>query len=146
MLFQYLDESGAHRSVTSDDVNAYLRETTGEDFTAKDFRTWAGTLLAARALRELAGFESETEAKRNVAVAIDSVARKLGHTSAVCRRAYVHPAVIDTYLDGSLRAAGDGDHAAISGKLRADEARLLALLKRAARQRRHGERPASKAA
>src|SRR5882762_5028256 len=90
MLFQYVDESGAHRSVTSDDINAYLRETTGEDFTAKDYRTWAGTLLAACALRDVAQFESETEAKRNVLTAIDGVARKLGHTSAVCRRAYVH--------------------------------------------------------
>jgi len=146
MLFQYVDDSGAHRSVTSDDVNAYLRETTGEDFTAKDFRTWAGTLLAACALRDVARFESETEAKRNVLKAIDGVARKLGHTSAICRRAYIHPAVIDTYLDGSLESALNVDHAAKSRKLRSEEVALLGLLKRVARQRKVGQRPESKAA
>jgi DNA topoisomerase-1 len=146
MLFQYVDETGAHRSVTSDDVNAYLRETTGDDFTAKDFRTWAGTLLAACALRDVARFESESEAKRNVVTAIDGVARKLGHTSAVCRRAYVHPAVIDTYLDGSLESALHMNRAASSGKLRSEEVALLALLKRATRRRNVGRRPESKAA
>ncbi|HEY2598145.1 MAG TPA: DNA topoisomerase IB [Candidatus Dormibacteraeota bacterium] len=146
MLFQYIDEDGMRGVVTSDDVNSYLRETTGEDFTAKDFRTWAGTLLAACALRDLARFESEGEAKRNVLAAIDSVARKLGHTRAVCRRAYVHPAVIDTYLDGSLESALDVEHAVKKGRLRSDEMALLAFLKRAARQRRENERSLSKAA
>jgi DNA topoisomerase-1 len=143
MLFQYVDENGERGLVTSDDVNGYLRETTGDDFTAKDFRTWAGTLLAACALREVARFESETEAKRNVLAAIDSVARKLGHTRAVCRRAYVHPAVIDTYLDGSLESALDVERAARKGRLRADEVALVAFLKRTTRRR---ERPAPKAA
>jgi DNA topoisomerase-1 len=143
MLFQYVDENGKRGLVTSDDVNGYLRETTGEDFTAKDFRTWAGTLLAACALRDAARFESETEAKRNVLAAIDSVARKLGHTRAVCRRAYVHPAVIDTYLDGSLESALDVEHAARKGRLRADEVALVAFLKRTTRRR---ERSAIKAA
>jgi DNA topoisomerase I len=98
MLFQYIDAGGERRAVTSDDVNQYLREATGQDVTAKDFRTWAGTVLAAQALRELGGFESEAEAKRKVLEAIDMVARKLGHTRAVCRRAYVHPDVIATYM------------------------------------------------
>ena len=100
-LFQYLEADGNDRhTVTSDDVNQYIRETSGGDFTAKDFRTWAGTLLAASELHEAAGFESEAEAKRKVVAAIDAVARRLGHTRAVCRRAYVHPAVIDSYVAG----------------------------------------------
>ena len=101
-LFAYVDVTGERRTVTSQDVNDYLRETTGEDYTAKDFRTWAGTVLAAVALRELEGFESETDAKRNVVAAIDRVAKRLGNTRAVCRRSYVHPAVLDSYLDGTL--------------------------------------------
>jgi DNA topoisomerase-1 len=98
LLFQYVDHEGARHAVVSDDVNAYLREASGGDYTAKDFRTWAGTTLAAEALRRFAGFETEAEAKRNVIAAIDEVARKLGHTRAVCRRSYVHPGVIDAYL------------------------------------------------
>jgi DNA topoisomerase-1 len=101
-LFAYVDENGERRTVSSQDVNDYLRESTGEDVTAKDFRTWAGTVLAAAALREVEGFESATEAKRNVVAAIDRVARRLGNTRAVCRRSYVHPAVVDSYMDGSL--------------------------------------------
>lgn|SRR5487761_148199 len=132
MLFQYIDDNGVRGLVTSDDVNSYLRETTGDDFTAKDFRTWAGTLLAACALRDLARFESESEGKRNVLTAIDGVARKLGHTRAVCRRAYVHPAVIEAYLDGSLASALDLEHVATKGRLRSDEMALLGFLKRGA--------------
>ena len=148
MLFQYVAENGERGTVTSDDVNGYLRETTGEDFTAKDFRTWAGTVLAACALRDLARFESETEAKRNVVAAIDSVAKKLGHTRAVCRRAYVHPAVIDTYLDGSLDSALALEGAVEGRRLRADEAAVLALLKRTARRqaRMRGSEPQPRAA
>jgi len=101
-LFAYMDGSGERQTVSSQDVNDYMRETTGEDYTAKDFRTWAGTVLAAVALRELEGFQSETEAKRNVVAAIDRVAKRLGNTRAVCSRSYVHPAVLDSYMDGSL--------------------------------------------
>lgn len=101
-LFTYRDENGEQHSVSSQDVNDYLRETTGGDYTAKDFRTWAGTVLATAALRALHGFESEAEARRNVIKAIDRVARRLGNTRAVARRSYVHPAVVDAYLDGSL--------------------------------------------
>jgi DNA topoisomerase I len=91
--------------VSSEDVNDYLRESAGADYTAKDFRTWGGTVLAAVSLHALEGFESEAEAKRNVIVAIDRVARRLGNTRAVSRRSYVHPAVIDSYLDHKLAEA-----------------------------------------
>jgi DNA topoisomerase-1 len=101
-LFQYLDEQGARRSVDSADVNAYLKEISGEEFTAKDFRTWAGTVLAARALQEFQTFDSQAQAKRNVVQAIEAVAKRLGNTKAVCRKCYVHPRVIDLYMDGSL--------------------------------------------
>ena len=101
-LFSYVGEDGVVRDVSSQDVNDYLRETTGADYTAKDFRTWAGTMLAAASLRALQGFESEAEARRNVVRAIDRVARRLGNTRAVARRSYVHPAVLDSYLDGRL--------------------------------------------
>jgi len=104
-LFAYIDDSGERRTVSSQDVNDYIRETTGADYTAKDFRTWAGTVLAAVALGEAEGFESETEAKHNVVKAIDRVARRLGNTRAVARRSYVHPAVLDSYFDGSLGRA-----------------------------------------
>ena len=101
-LFQYVDDAGEHRSIESADVNAYLREISGQDFTAKDFRTWAGTVLAAWALNEFEAFDSQTQAKQNVVRAIENVAERLGNTPAICRRCYVHPAVIDSYLDGSL--------------------------------------------
>jgi DNA topoisomerase-1 len=130
MLFQYLDDHGERHVVTSDDVNQYLQDATGEDYTAKDFRTWAGTVLAATALRELVNFESETEARRNVISGIDSVARKLGHTRAVCRRAYVHPAVIEAYMDRSLEDALKGNVAKTFLRLKADESAVVALLKR----------------
>jgi DNA topoisomerase I len=99
-LFQYVDEDGSLRSVGSADVNAYLKEISGEDFTSKDFRTWAGTLLAARALGRLGGFKSQAQAKRNVVTAVEAVARLLGNTAAVCRKCYIHPAVLEGYLAG----------------------------------------------
>ena len=105
VLFGYVDENGERRTVSSEDVNDYLRESAGADYTAKDFRTWGGTVLAAVSLHALEGFESEAEAKRNVVVAIDRVARRLGNTRAVSRRSYVHPAVIDSYLDHKLAEA-----------------------------------------
>jgi DNA topoisomerase I len=101
-LFQYLDDEGERRTVASDDVNAYLREITGEEFTAKDFRTWAGTVLAAMALQEFHEFDTTAEAKKNVVRAIESVAEKLGNTPAVSRASYVHPHVINAYLDGDM--------------------------------------------
>jgi len=101
-LFGYVDESGNAVDVTSTDINNYLREITGEAFTAKDFRTWAGTVLAARALQEFEKFSTQKEAKQNMLNAIEAVARLLGNTPAICRKCYVHPVVMDTYLDGSL--------------------------------------------
>jgi DNA topoisomerase I len=101
-LFQYLDDDGERRSITSADVNDYLRGIVGDDFTSKDFRTWAGTVLAARALQEFESFDSEAQAKRHVVQAIESVAKRLGNTKTVCRNCYVHPAIIDAFLDQSL--------------------------------------------
>src|SRR3954465_11842604 len=101
-VFQYLNENGERRKVTSEDVNDYLREITGEEFTAKDFRTWAGTVLAAIALHSQEQFENKTQAKKNVKDAIAAVAKILGNTPAVCRKCYVHPAVLETYLDGGM--------------------------------------------
>ena len=104
-LFQYVDENDDVHTVTSDDVNAYLREISGSDFTAKDFRTWAGTVTAACALRELGAFDSMREAKLQVRQAIERAAGQLGNTAAICRRCYVHPQVLDAYMDGSLLKA-----------------------------------------
>ncbi|HYM96894.1 MAG TPA: DNA topoisomerase IB, partial [Candidatus Sulfotelmatobacter sp.] len=132
-LFQYFDPDGVRRAVTSDDVNQYLREITGEDCTAKDFRTWAATVLAACALREAEPFDSEAEARRNVAAAIDTVARRLGHTRAVCRQSYVHPAVIDAYRDGSIVSALTPAEGRSRRGLRAEEAAVVNLLRRSAR-------------
>ncbi|WP_019139784.1 DNA topoisomerase IB [Noviherbaspirillum massiliense] len=101
-LFQYVDEDGEQRTVDSADVNDYLRSITGEDYTAKDFRTWAGTMLAALALQEFQKFDSEAQAKKNIVQAIESVAQKLGNTPTICRKCYVHPAVIEAYLDGTI--------------------------------------------
>lgn len=101
-VFQYLDENGEKHRVISDDVNQYLHDITGEDFTAKDFRTWAGTVMAAMALQSQELFENKSQAKKNVKAAIGAVAKMLGNTPTVCRKCYVHPAVLETYLDGSL--------------------------------------------
>ena len=104
-LFQYLDDDGNRHAVGSDEVNAYLREITGEDITAKDFRTWAGTRLAAEALRALRNIDSESRRKKAIIRAVEKVARHLGNTPAVCRRCYIHPAILDGYVDGTLLEA-----------------------------------------
>ncbi|MBM1174448.1 DNA topoisomerase IB [Microvirga arabica] len=101
-LFQYLDENGERQSVTSADVNAYLKEITGRDITAKDFRTWAGTVLAALALKEFEEFDSEAKAKKNIRAAIEKVSGRLGNTPSICRKCYVHPEVFSSYMDGEL--------------------------------------------
>jgi DNA topoisomerase-1 len=101
-LFQYLDEEGQSQTINSADVNEYLRAITGGEFTAKDFRTWAGTVLATLALQEFREFGCETEAKKSLVCAIETVARQLGNTPAVCRKYYVHPAIIELYLAGRL--------------------------------------------
>jgi DNA topoisomerase-1 len=135
-LFQYVDDDGRLQRIDSGDVNDYIRDAGGDDYTAKDFRTWAGTVLAARALRELAQVDSEVQARRNVVRAVEAVAARLGNTPAICRRCYVHPAVIDAYLDGGL--AGNVREEALAelrdgpADLPAEERAVLALLQRAA--------------
>jgi len=104
-LFQYVDDYGQTHSIDSADVNDYLREISGHEFTAKDFRTWAGTVLACVALQECGTFESESQAKKNVVRAIQSVAEQLGNTPSVCRKCYVHPAVLEHYMNGIMKSA-----------------------------------------
>ena len=101
-LFHYLDENGTLKAVSSGDVNKYLRATTGQEFTAKDFRTWNGTVLAAMALGACGPFRSATQAKKNVVAAVKRVARKLGNRPATCRKYYVHPAILECYMAGEL--------------------------------------------
>ena len=131
-LFQYVDEAGAPVDITSSDVNAYLREISGADFTAKDFRTWAGTVLAARALQEFEKFSSQAEAKKNLLQAVEAVARLLGNTPAICRKCYVHPVVLESYLDGSLvdqlRLQAEQKLTKEIRKLPPEEAAILMLL------------------
>jgi DNA topoisomerase I len=98
-LFQYVDDDGQICDITSQDVNEYLREITGEDYSAKDFRTWAGTVLTAIALNAQEKFETQKQAKSNINTAIKAVAKVLGNTPAICRKCYVHPTVLETYLD-----------------------------------------------
>jgi DNA topoisomerase-1 len=101
-LFQFVDDDGERHNIRSDDVNDYLREITGEDFTAKDFRTWFGTVLAATELAAFEAFKTKAEAKKNLVAAIASVAGRLGNTPAICKKCYVHPHVFDSYLEGTL--------------------------------------------
>ncbi len=101
-LFQYVDDDGTRQAVDSGDVNEYLRDISGDDFTAKDFRTWAGTVLAAWALSEFEKIDSQAAARRNITAAIKRVAAQLGNTPAVCRSSYIHPEILTCYLDGSL--------------------------------------------
>jgi DNA topoisomerase-1 len=130
-LFKYVDDNGEGRAVDSADVNEYLREITGEDFTAKDFRTWAGTILAARFLRETSGATNSRAAKKQLVRAIARVADELGNTPAVAKKGYIHPAVIATYLSGGLRPIRGKDDPD-PYKLSAEERSLLALLGKAA--------------
>ncbi|MDP9170716.1 MAG: DNA topoisomerase IB [Acidobacteriota bacterium] len=108
-LFQYRDSYGEIHSVDSADVNGYLHEVSGEDFSAKDFRTWAGTIQTAVALTEIGPAANATEAKRNIVEAIRRTSKRLGNRPATCRNYYVHPAILDSYLDGSLVGALKGD-------------------------------------
>jgi DNA topoisomerase I len=136
-LFQYLDDDGDVQDIGSADVNEYLREVTSRDFTAKDFRTWTGTVLAATALREMCDFASDTQAKRNVLAAIDAVAGILGNTRSICRKCYVHPAILEAYADRTLAAAlngGAGRRTAGAANLTRIESAVLALLQRRLRR------------
>jgi DNA topoisomerase-1 len=133
-LFQFLDADGARHEVGSDDVNAYLHDISGEDITAKDFRTWAATNLAALAFRELERFDTQAASKKAVVQAVESVAGLLGNTPAVCRKCYIHPAIVDGYLDGSLADAlkqrADAVLDADGAGLTAEEAAVTAFLSR----------------
>lgn len=131
-LFQYVDEEGHRQPINSEDVNQYLRESCGQDFTAKDFRTWAGTILAALALREIAKFNSAAQARKNIVRAVEAVATRLGNTTSVCRKCYIHPEILDSYLDGTLvrtlqRRAEKQMGRGLS-QLRPEEAAVLGLL------------------
>jgi DNA topoisomerase-1 len=129
-LFQYYDEKGERQSVGSADVNLYLREISGEDYTSKDFRTWAGTVHAADLLRACGPCRSSSEGKRNILRAVEAVAQRLGNTKAVSRKCYVHPTVFDAYLDGLMtKMTIVGRNGGASG-LSESEARVLALLRK----------------
>jgi DNA topoisomerase-1 len=146
-LFQYLDEDGQRRSIDSSDVNEYIREAGGGDFTAKDFRTWAGTVLAARALQEMEKVDSEAQAKRNVVQAIERVAERLGNTRSVCRKCYVHPAIVDSYMDGSmlevLQRRAEEEMRSSLRRLPPEEAAVLALLQQRLKREARGRRRAA---
>ena len=140
-LFQYLDDDGATRTIDSADVNDYLREIAGADVSAKDFRTWAGTVLAVLALSALEAFASQTQAKMNVRRAIEAVAEKLGNTPTICRKCYIHPEIVACYMEGALPAVTVAGSAS-SATLPAEEAAVLRLLKRKlAPQRRPRRKP-----
>lgn len=127
-LFQYY-EDGTHYPVTSGDVNDYLREITGEEFSAKDFRTWGGSVLAVEAMCSLPECQTETEGKRAVSQAVKSVAEGLGNTPTVCRKYYIHPAVIDAYMDGSLqRLLAETSKLPLPDGLSLPEATLMKLI------------------
>lgn len=135
-LFQYIDEAGERRAVDSTDVNAYLQEISGADFTAKDYRTWAGSVLALDLLRGRTP-TNVTEARRQVVEVVAAVAQRLGNTPAVCRKCYVHPAVVDAFLEGELEALPPTR--ARKG-LRREEVALLRFLEHAAGAKGTGEK------
>ncbi|MGI4730963.1 MAG: DNA topoisomerase IB [Janthinobacterium lividum] len=137
-LFHYLDDAGEQHEVTSGDVNTYLKDVAGAHVTAKDFRTWTGTVLAALALAEFEKVDSPAAAKKNVRAAIERVSARLGNTPAVCRKCYVHPEVLDSYLADALvleireevdRELADGKDDAGAG-LRPEEQTVLAFLQK----------------
>lgn len=141
VLFQYVDDDGERKNVESADVNDYLRRISGSDFTAKDFRTWAGTVLAAQALKELVAFDTKAAAKKNIVQAVKNVSMRLGNTPSVCRKCYVHPEVFDAYLDGHLVATlqqrAEEELRDRLPALSSEEAAVLMLL----RDRLAGKRP-----
>jgi len=131
-LFQYVNGDGTRHHIRSEDVNEYLREISGGDFTAKDFRTWAGTVLAGIALREFQKFDSQAQAKKNVIRAIESVAARLGNTPAICKKCYIHPEILDGYLQGgtieTMRAHAEAELTKGLHHLRPEEAAVVAFL------------------
>ena len=132
-LFQYMDDNDQRQSVNAEDVNAYLHDIAGRDVTAKDFRTWAGTMLTAEALRAMGPAPSKRQAEKNIVAAIDRTAERLGNTRSVCRKYYIHPELIDAYLEGSVLPptpeAVWHERQAVAAPLRQHEAEVLAFLK-----------------
>jgi DNA topoisomerase-1 len=143
-LFEYTDADGNICRIDSADVNRYIREAAGADFTAKDFRTWAGTLLAIQALHAAGPATSATQAKRNVVAAVKSIAQSLGNRPATCRKYYIHPAVIEAYEDGSLFPVmeqgiiQDSEYSGLG--LRPDEYAIMVIVARYQEQLARGER------
>jgi DNA topoisomerase-1 len=131
-LFEYLDDDGQPREVTSADVNAYLKEITGGDITAKDFRTWAGTVLAALALQEFEAFDSQASAKKNLRAAIENVASRLGNTPTICRKCYIHPEILNSYTEGEfllkVKRQAESELREDLTSLKPEEAAVLGLL------------------
>jgi len=131
-LFQYFDEVGEIREVTSADVNAYLKEITGRDITAKDFRTWAGTVMAALALQDFEAFDTQAAQKKNIRQAIERVAARLGNTPTICRKCYVHPEVLNAYVEGNLlleiQGEAEKELREDLATLKPEEAAVLAML------------------
>ena len=142
-LFQYMAEDGSKASLDSDDVNAYLRQIAGREFTAKDFRTWFGTIIAARALIGIGPANSLTQTKKNIVAGVTIVAQRLGNRPATCRKYYIHPAILEAYSDGSLFSAMEPDGTACIAKagLSREERCVLTLI-----QRQNGKRVTRKAA
>jgi DNA topoisomerase-1 len=138
-LFQYVGDDGKPHDITSTDVNEYLRDITNSDFTAKDFRTWGGTVLAAMALRGLRECPTKTQARKNLVRAIESVAQRLGNTPAICKKCYIHPEIMNSYMDGTMIDTFQkrADELQKVAGLSADESAVLAFLKKrlAAEQR-----------
>jgi DNA topoisomerase-1 len=132
-LLQYIDEQGHCQDVTSTDVNEYLKAITGKDITAKDFRTWAGTVLAAMTLSELQSFDSAAQAKRNLRSAIEKVSARLGNTPTICRKCYIHPEVLNSYMDGNLvleiKSRVESELRSAVEDMKPEEAAVLALLR-----------------
>lgn len=142
-LFAYVDDGGNVCDVGSADVNDYLREISGQDITAKDFRTWAGTVLAARALAEVPAFRSAAQAKRHVAAAVKEVAAQLGNTAAVCRKCYIHPEVVESYLEQTLTVSLKQTRVTTTRgltELRQEELAVFVFLKQRLRCQRSGSR------
>lgn len=137
-LFEYIDEKGELRRVESSDVNDYLQEVTGQSFTAKDFRTWGGTVVVTRSLQEIGGFDTQTQAKKNVVQAIKEAAQDLGNTPAICRKCYVHPAITDAYMNGSLlnflKQYAEQEKKPSKDRLHPEESVVLAFLEEEARK------------
>ena len=145
-LFQYLDDDGNRHSVSSHDVNAYLHEISGRDITAKDFRTWAGTVLAALALHEFEAVDTQANAKKNVRAAIERVSSRLGNTATICRKCYVHPEILSSYMSGQLlleiKQEVDAELRDNLSSLSPEEAAVLAMLE-SRLKREIDERPAA---